>query len=66
MKKPTGKIKIFDGKRKVKTIKLKAKKKGKITFKMPRLRKGVHKMKVVYSGNKKIKSSRKKFKIRAR
>ena len=66
VKKPTGKIKIFDGKRKVKTIKLKAKKKGKITFKMPRLRKAVHKMKVVYSGNKKIKSSRKKFKIRAR
>ena len=49
--KPTGKVKVYDGKKKVVlTTTLKGKNNGVKTIKLPVLKKGKHKIKVVYLG----------------
>ena len=53
--KPQGKVVIRVGKKKIRTITLKAKHRGKITVKLPRLAKGKHKIKATYRGNASIK-----------
>lgn len=48
---PTGSIKIFDGAKKLKTLTMVSTRDGKIGWKMPKLKKGKHKIKAVYLGN---------------
>lgn len=57
---PTGTIVIKDGRKKLKKLTLKAKKIGKLTVRLPRLRVGRHKIKVIYKGNSLVKRSRSK------
>lgn len=52
--KPTGKVRIYDGKKRIKTVTLKAKHKGKLTVTLPRLKVGKHKVKVTYLGSKQV------------
>ncbi len=47
----TGTIRVYDGKRKIATKKLTAGAKGRVTITLPKLKKGTHRIKVVYSGN---------------
>ncbi len=57
--KPTGKLKVYDGKRKVLlTTTLKGKNNGSKTIRLPVLKKGAHKIKVVYLGAPTISGSR--------
>ncbi|MET0929212.1 MAG: Ig-like domain-containing protein, partial [Aeromicrobium sp.] len=48
---PTGTIRIKDGSKTLKTVTLRAKDRGRRTFTVPKLGKGRHKLKVVYSGS---------------
>jgi len=48
---PVGPIKVFDGAKKLKTLTLVSTRNGKITWKLPKLKKGKHKIKAVYIGN---------------
>ena len=48
---PVGQIKVFDGAKKLKTLTLVSTRNGKITWKLPKLKKGKHKIKAVYIGN---------------
>ena len=52
--KPTGKVVVYEGKKKLRTVTLKSKHKGKITVTLPRLKKGTHKLKVTYRGSSSI------------
>ncbi len=52
--KPTGKLRIYDGKKRIKTVSLKAKGKGKVVVVLPRLKAGKHKVKVTYLGTTQI------------
>ena len=52
---PTGTLQIKKGSKIVKTVTLRAKDKGRRTFSLPKLAKGKHTLKVVYSGDKKAK-----------
>jgi hypothetical protein len=47
---PVGPIKVFDGAKKLKTLTLVSTRNGKITWKLPKLKKGKHKIKAVYIG----------------
>jgi len=53
--KPTGKLVFKDGKKKIRVVKLKAKHRGKITVRIPRLAAGKHKITVTYQGTKQVK-----------
>lgn len=53
---PTGKLAIYDGKKKIKTVALKSSHQGKRTVKIALKKKGTHKLKVRYLGNAKIKA----------
>jgi hypothetical protein len=57
---PTGTIIIKDGRKKLAKLTLKAKKGGKVTVRLPRLKVGRHKIKVIYKGNALIKGSKSK------
>ena len=49
---PTGTVKIYDGKKKLRTVTLKAGHAGVLKVTLPKIKKkGTHKLKVVYSGN---------------
>jgi hypothetical protein len=48
---PSGKIRILDGTKTLKTLTMGPAAKGKITYKLPRLKKGRHKIKAAYFGN---------------
>lgn len=56
--KPTGKVAIYDGKKKIKTVKLKKAHQGKRTVKVSGLARGKHKISVRYLGAKNIKADR--------
>ena len=60
---PLGTLQLKDGKKKLGALKLVAKNKGVITFKLPRLKAGKHKLKVVYSGTPAVKRSTGKLKL---
>ncbi|MET0931917.1 MAG: amidase family protein [Aeromicrobium sp.] len=51
---PTGTIRIKEGSKTLKTVTLRAKDKGKRTFTVPKLGKGTHRLKIVYSGGGKV------------
>ncbi|WP_107704851.1 Ig-like domain repeat protein [Nocardioides allogilvus] len=48
---PVGMIKVFDGAKKLKTLTLVSARDGKIGWRLPKLKKGKHKIKAVYLGN---------------
>ncbi|MDQ2624923.1 MAG: Ig-like domain repeat protein, partial [Actinomycetota bacterium] len=54
MSKPTGTLRLYDGKKRITTVTLKAKHRGTVSVRLPRLATGKHKLKVVYSGTKQI------------
>ncbi|MGN0064546.1 MAG: Ig-like domain repeat protein [Nocardioides sp.] len=57
---PTGTVKIFDGTKVIKTVTLKATSRGTMTVKLPKLKKGIHKLKVQYLGNTNVAGSKSK------
>ena len=57
---PTGKVRMKDGKRTLKTYKIRAADNGKRTVRLPNLRKGTHKIRAIYLGNKALTRSRSK------
>lgn len=48
---PTGTIRVFDGKKRIASKRLTATSKGRVAVKLPKLRKGKHRIRVIYSGN---------------
>lgn len=48
---PTGKLRVYDGSRRIVTKTLRASDRGRKSIRLPRLKKGKHRIKVVYSGN---------------
>ncbi|WP_028644894.1 Ig-like domain-containing protein [Nocardioides sp. URHA0020] len=48
---PTGSVKVYDGRKLLKSGTLTTAKKGKITITLPKLKKGKHQIKVVYAGS---------------
>jgi len=56
--KPTGSILVKDGKATVATIKLKAKSKGKAVVKLTKLKKGKHKLTLLYAGSKSVNAAK--------
>lgn len=57
---PTGKVTVKDGKKVIATVTLKANKLGKLTIKLPKLKKGKHQILVSYSGDAAIAGSKAK------
>nr|WP_300045524.1 Ig-like domain repeat protein [uncultured Nocardioides sp.] len=55
---PLGTLLVKDGKKTLKKLTLATKHKGVLTFKLPKLKKGKHKLSVVYSGNAVVKTSK--------
>ena len=67
IKKPTGKLLIRDGKKTIKTVTLKAKHQGKVTVKLPKLKKGKHKISAQLKATKQLaKSTSPKKNLRVR
>lgn len=62
---PTGKVTIYDGSKKLKTLTLSASAKGTVTVKLPKLKAKKHTIKVSYAGDANLKSSKtsKKLKV---
>lgn len=48
---PTGSLRIYDGKKRILTTSLSSKGRGKKVIRLPKLKKGTHKIRVFYSGN---------------
>ncbi|MBC9227436.1 S8 family serine peptidase [Aeromicrobium sp. 636] len=64
---PTGTIKVYDGKKRIAVKKLKAKNKGKVVIKLPKItRKGKHRIRVVYSGSGKVSAAKRSKVVRVR
>lgn len=57
---PTGKVKLMKGAKLLKVYKLRAADNGKRIVRLPKLSKGVHKIRAVYKGNKALKGSKSK------
>ena len=67
VKKPTGKLTVLAGKKKLVTTSLKAKHRGVLKIKLPRLARGKHSIKVTFAGSKTLaKKSSKKVTLRVR
>lgn len=60
---PTGTLVIKDGKKKLKSLSLTASRKGVLVFKMPKLKPGKHKLKVIYGGSTTVSGSKAVLKI---
>ena len=58
MASPLGTLMVKDGKKTLKKLALATKHKGVLTFKLPKLKKGKHKLSVVYSGNAVVRTSK--------
>lgn len=58
---PTGTVKVFDGAKALKSLTLVSTRDGKIAWKLPKLKKGKHKIKAVYLGNGAIAGSKSKI-----
>ncbi len=54
---PTGKVTVYDGSKKLKTLTLTASSKGKVTVKLPKLSVKTHTIKVSYAGDANLKAS---------
>lgn len=64
---PTGVIRVYDGKKRIATKKIYAKNKGRVTITLPKLKKkGKHAIRVYYSGNGKTWGSKRGKVVRAR
>lgn len=62
--KPLGTITVVDGKKKIGTIKLTAKSKGKAVLKLKKLKPGKHKLTISYSGDATVSPAKTKLKIK--
>lgn len=58
---PTGQVKVFDGAKALKTLTLVSARKGNLSWKLPKLKKGKHKIKVVYIGTPTVFGSKSKI-----
>src|SRR5690606_5392129 len=63
---PTGVIRVYDGKKRIAVKKLKAKNRGSLRITLPKLKKGKHRIRVVYSGNGKVFASKRSQVVRSR
>ena len=59
---PTGKLRVYDGKKRIAEKRLSAGNRGKVTIKLRKLKRGKHTIKVVYSGNGALQSGTSKVK----
>ena len=57
---PIGQVKVFDGAKALKTLTLLSKSNGQVSWKLPKLKKGKHKIKVVYLGTPSVVGSKSK------
>jgi large repetitive protein len=57
---PTGKVRLVKGTKTLKTVKVRAADNGKRTVRLPKLRKGTHRIRAVYAGDAMLKGSRSK------
>lgn len=48
---PTGSLRIYDGRKRIRTVSLSSTGRGKKTIRLPKLKKGTHKIRVLYTGN---------------
>lgn len=61
---PTGKIRVFDGKKRIKVVQIRAKDNGTVKITLPKLkRKGKHRIRVVYSGDSRVTGAKSKVKV---
>jgi hypothetical protein len=58
---PTGQVKVFDGAKALKTLTLVSVRNGQLSWKLPKLKKGKHKIKVVYLGTPGVTGSKSKI-----
>lgn len=64
---PTGTIRVYDGRKRIATKRLYAKNRGAVTIRLPKLkRKGRHAIRVVYSGSGKVTASKRTKVVRSR
>lgn len=64
---PTGRVVVFDGKKRIKSATLSVSKRGKITVKLPKLKKrGKHKLRVTYAGSRSFRQSSTRVVLRVR
>ena len=63
----TGTIRVYDGNKRIAVKKIYAKNKGKVTIKLPKIKKkGKHRIRVIYSGSTKVSSAKKSKVVRVR
>ncbi|WP_286927722.1 MULTISPECIES: S8 family serine peptidase [Aeromicrobium] len=63
----TGTIRVYDGKKRIAVKKIYSKNKGKVTIKLPKIKKkGKHRIRVIYSGSAKVSSAQKSKVVRVR
>ncbi|WP_313405537.1 S8 family serine peptidase [Aeromicrobium sp.] len=62
----TGVIRVFDGRKRIAVKKLKAKNRGSVRITLPKLKKGKHRIRVVYSGSGKVTASKRIKVVRSR
>lgn len=55
---PTGTVRVKQGRKSIKKVSLGADKAGRITIRLPRLRRGTYRLQAAYSGNSQVKGSR--------
>lgn len=63
---PTGTIKVYDGRKRIAAKRLYAKNRGTVSIRLPKLRKGKHTIRVVYSGSSQAKGSTRSKVVRSR
>ncbi|MFS0884055.1 S8 family serine peptidase [Aeromicrobium sp. 179-A 4D2 NHS] len=63
---PTGTIRVYDGKRRIAVKRIYSKNGGRVSIRLPKLKKGKHTIRVVYSGNSQLKASSRSKVVRSR
>lgn len=63
---PTGTIKVYDGRKRIAVKKIYSANRGTVSIKLPKLKKGKHSIRVVYSGNSQAKASTRSKVVRSR
>jgi len=63
---PTGTVRVYDGTKRIATKRLYAKNRGAVKVKLPKLKKGKHRIRVVYAGSAKVSASSRSKVVRSR
>ena len=63
---PTRTVRVYDGKKRIATKRLYAKNRGTVRITLPKLKKGKHRIRVVYAGSAKVSASSRTKVVRSR